>query len=383
MKTFRETSERIERPSVIDAGIALAIAVAGAVDVFGSDVYRPRGLWVFAVIGTAGTILWRRRAPVIVLAAVLLLQAVAHLDRAVDDPAFQFFAIFTACFSVGAYARLRSSIAALVAAIVFFAVFNLSRGADWGTAAFGGVLFWGAWGIGIALRYSEGRRREVEAQAIHLEFESAERTRMAIADERARIARELHDAVAHNVSVMVLQVGAVRRRLSDDQVSEREFLKGVEDAGREAVTELHRMLGLLRTDDSEAALAARPSLDRLGDLLEQVRNTGLVVDLTVEGDPRSLPAGIDVSAFRIVQEALTNVLKHARGATATVRVVYGVSELELEIVDTGGSGRRGEVGNGNGHGLIGMQERVALFGGSLRADQDPSGGFAVRARLPL
>lgn len=383
MKTFRETQARIERPSVIDAGIALAIAVAGAVDVFGSEVYRPQGLWIFAVVGTAGAILWRRRAPVIVLAAVLLLQAVAHLDRSVDDPAFQFLATFTACFSVGAYARLRSSIAALVVAIVFFAVFNLSRGADWGTAVFGGVLFWGAWAIGVALRYSEGRRRDVETKARHLELESAERTRVAIADERARIARELHDAVAHNVSVMVLQVGAVRRRLSDDQVSEREFLKGVEDAGREAVTELHRMLGLLRTDDSQAALAARPSLDRLDDLLEQVRSTGLVVDLTVQGDPRTLPAGIDVSAFRIVQEALTNVLKHAGGARATVRVVYGVSELELEIVDTGGSARRAEVGNGNGHGLIGMQERVALFGGTLRADHDPSGGFAVRARLPL
>ena len=372
-----------DRPSLVDALIALAIAVIGAADLLPSDIYRPEGQWVGAIVLTSGALLFRRRAPVIVLAVVLLLQATVHTEQASDDPAFQFLATFVASFSVGAHVRLAASAASLAGAVVFFAVYNLSRGADWESAIFGGVLFWTAWTIGVALRLSEQRKREVETRALQLESEGEERVRTAVVDERARIARELHDAVAHSVSVMVLQVGAVRRRLRDDQRSEREMLTGVEQTGREAVTELQRMLGLLRQEDPDAGLAARPSLARLDELVEQVQATGLQVELHVDGEPHPLPAGIDVSAFRIVQEALTNVLKHSGRARAVVHVRYLTTEIELEVVDNGRGRSTGGADKEPGHGLVGMRERVALFGGRLEAEAMSTGGFAVRARLPL
>lgn len=373
-----------DRPSLVDALIALAIATTGVVDLMQSDIYRPAGRWVGAVLLTSAALLFRRRAPAVVLAVVLVLQAAVHTGGASDDPAFQFLATFAACFSVGAHARRPISAASIAGAVVFFAVYNISRGADWESAIFGGVLFWAAWTIGLALQLSEQRKREVEARALQLESEGAERARAAVADERARIARELHDAVAHSVSVMVLQVGAVRRRLRAEQHPESDMLKGVEQIGRDAVTELQRMLGLLRQEErGESALAARPSLARLEELIEQVRTTGLPVELRVEGDPQPLPAGVDVSAYRIVQEALTNVLKHADQGQATVHVRYKPTEIELEVVDSGRGQADGGVVTGQGHGLIGMRERVALFGGRLEAGAMSTGGFAVRARLPL
>lgn len=372
-----------DSPGLVDALIALAIAVTGTVDLAQSNIYRPVGQWVGALLLTSGALLFRRRAPVIVLAAVLLLQATVHTGEAADDPAFQFLATFLACFSVGAHVRLRVSVASIAGAVVFFAVYNLSRGADWESAVFGGVLFWMAWTIGLSLHFSQQRKEEAETRAVQLESEGAERVRAAVADERARIARELHDAVAHSVSVMVLQVGAVRRRLRDEQDSEREMLTRVEQTGREAVTELQRMLGLLRREEPDAGLAARPSLARLDELIEQVETAGLPVELRVDGEPHPLPTGVDVSAYRIVQEALTNVLKHAGRARAAVHVRYHPTEVELEVIDDGRGRSDGGEDQGLGHGLVGMRERVALFGGRLETGAMPTGGFAVRARLPV
>jgi signal transduction histidine kinase len=204
--------------------------------------------------------------------------------------------------------------------------------------------------------------------------------REAVVEERARIARELHDVIAHNVSMMVVQAGAERRVLEEDEGSTHEVLATVEQIGRDALTEMRRLVGMLRNDTADP-LAPQPGIDDLAVLVTQVHEAGLPVELSVEGEPRKLPAGIELSAYRIVQEALTNALKHAGDAHATVRVRYGVDSLELEIADDG-AGQAAATVEG-GHGLVGMRERVALYGGRFDAGRRPSGGFAVRVLLPI
>ena len=204
--------------------------------------------------------------------------------------------------------------------------------------------------------------------------------REAVVEERARIARELHDAIAHNVSMMVVQAGAERRVLAGEQESTREVLETIEHIGRGALTEMRRLVGMLRSDAPDP-LVPQPRLDDLQTLVAQVREAGLPVELAIEGEPRPLPVGIELSAYRIVQEALTNALKHAGDARATVSVRYGPDTIELEIVDDGG-GAPAPVAGG-GHGLAGMRERVALYGGRFDAGRAPAGGFAVRVLLPV
>jgi len=205
--------------------------------------------------------------------------------------------------------------------------------------------------------------------------------REAVVEERARIARELHDVIAHHVSMIVLQAGAERRVLDDGNASTREVLETVERTGRSALTEMRRLLGMLRADASEP-LAPQPGLTDVPMLVMQLREAGLPVELQVDGEPRELPVGIDLSAYRIVQEALTNALKHAGKASASVNIRYGSESLELEIADDGTGTATTPVASG-GHGLVGMRERVALYGGRLDAGKRPNGGFAVRVLLPI
>jgi signal transduction histidine kinase len=204
--------------------------------------------------------------------------------------------------------------------------------------------------------------------------------REAVVEERARIARELHDAIAHNVSMIVVQAGAERRVLDGQADSTREVLQTIEQIGRAALTEMRRLVGMLRTDDGDP-LAPQPSLADLPRLAAQVSEAGLPVELAVEGERRELPVGIELSAYRIVQEALTNALKHAGDAHAAVRVRYGADQLELEVVDDG-AGAPATV-TGGGHGLAGMRERVALYGGRLDAGRRGERGFTVRVVLPI
>ena len=204
--------------------------------------------------------------------------------------------------------------------------------------------------------------------------------REAVVDERARIARELHDAVAHNVSMIVIQAGAERRVLDGQSGSTYEVLQTIEHIGRGALTEMRRLVGMLRSDSADP-LAPQPGLADLSTLVRQISDAGLPVALRIDGERRALPVGIELSAYRIVQEALTNALKHAGEAHASVRVRYGPDSLELEIVDDG-AGSPALAGSG-GHGLVGMRERVALYGGRLDAGRRPSGGFVVSVLLPI
>jgi signal transduction histidine kinase len=222
----------------------------------------------------------------------------------------------------------------------------------------------------------------LQERATVLERERDEHTRRALQQERSRIARELHDVIGHSISVMGLQAGAVRSVLPPDREREREALLAVERVGREAVGEMRRLIGLLRTEEDEPA-APTASLARLETLAAESRAAGQDLTLTVEGDVEHLPAGVDLAGYRIVQEALTNALKHAPGARVTARVRVGDRVLEVEVVDEGSS-VPAAAGNGHvGHGLLGMRERALLYGGEVTAAPQPGGGFRVHARLPV
>jgi signal transduction histidine kinase len=224
--------------------------------------------------------------------------------------------------------------------------------------------------------------QSLRARTAEIEQEREERLRIAAAEERSRIARELHDVVAHSVSVMVVQSQAAQRVLVDDVDATRDALRSIETTGRQALTELRRLLGLLREAEGGPSLAPQPSLQYLDELLAQIRDAGLPVELTVEGTPTALPQGVDLSAYRIVQEGLTNTLKHAEADRVSVLVRYAPAVLEIEISDDG-RGASQATGNGVGHGLVGMRERVALYGGELCAGTGDDGGYVLRARLPL
>jgi signal transduction histidine kinase len=252
-----------------------------------------------------------------------------------------------------------------------------------------------AWVAGYALReraeqaeaaemratLAERDREAAEMRATLAEREREAAARIAVAEERTRIARELHDIVAHAVSVMVLQIGAIRHKLSAETLEEdADALTRVEQAGRTALVEMRRLLGAMRRDGDGIELAPQPGLDGLESLLEDVRRAGLPVQLHVDGEPFPLPRAIDLSAYRIVQEGLTNALKHARASHADVTLRYRPDELELQVLDNGA----GTVTtNGLGHGLIGIRERVKIYGGEMNVGAAPAGGFILTARLPV
>jgi signal transduction histidine kinase len=224
--------------------------------------------------------------------------------------------------------------------------------------------------------------RELREKAARLEREQQESAKLAVAEERARIAREIHDVVAHNLSVMVVQSSAARRMIDRNPERANEALVSVEHTGREALAEMRRMLDMLRGDDEEVALAPQPSIDELDALLDRAREAGLDVNLEVEGERRRVQSSVDLSCFRIVQEALSNTIKHADAEHAHVRLRYGSAEVEVDVTDDGRGVRPQSNGHG-GHGLVGMRERVAMLGGRLEAGYRADGGFEVRATLPL
>jgi signal transduction histidine kinase len=237
-----------------------------------------------------------------------------------------------------------------------------------------------AWVAGYALRERAEQAEAAEMRATLAEREREAAARIAVAEERARIARELHDIVAHAVSVMVLQVGAIRHKLPEALEEDRDALQRVEQAGRTALAEMRRLLGAMRRDGDGVELGPQPGLDGLDALLEDVGRAGLPVRMHVDGDRFPLPRAIDLSAYRIVQEGLTNALKHARASHADVTVRYRPDELEVEVVDDGAGPA---TSDGLGHGLIGIRERVKIYGGEMTAGTAPAGGFALSARLPL
>jgi signal transduction histidine kinase len=239
-----------------------------------------------------------------------------------------------------------------------------------------------AWFAGLAVRTRVEQAEVAESHATQAEQERDAVTRVAVAEERVRIARELHDIVAHSVSVMVLQVGAVRHQLPDAMTEDRDALMAVERAGRGALTEMRRLLSVMRRDGDGVDLAPQPGLDGLDSLIKEIGRAGLPVELRFAGERFPLPPGIDLSAYRIVQEGLTNALKHARASHAEVTVRYAPDEVGIQVRDDGTGGTPSD-GYGHGHGLIGIRERVRLYGGEMTAGTTNGGGFTLSTRLPL
>jgi len=325
-----------------------------------------------------GLLVLRRRAPLVALALMLPI----GIAQTSYGEASAFFSGFVPVVLVVSSAAMRAprrwSLAAAAWAlgglVVIIAIApDLTMTNE---LSFSGPIIVLAWALGRYLRARDQRTHRAETQAATL----AAASERVLEEERARIARELHDVIAHSVSVMVVQAGAARTLLTDDTEAAREALLAVERSGRQALEEMRRLLGILRRDQRDAELLPQPSLAAAHLLVDQVRATGLPVALDIEGSPRPLAPGVDLSAYRILQEALTNIVKHANASSASVRLRFGTTAVEVEVEDDG----RGRAQNGNGgHGLIGMRERVELYGGEIETGPREGGGFRVRARLPV
>ena len=359
-----------------DALLAALIAGLGLLQaLLDNDLSREQAVANVAVAAALGVALsFRRRIPLLLLAlmfAALLAEPLA--GEAGGGEVFGLFVLVTVYTAAAHTDGWRTWLAAiLTGALGLGAAITDPEPLNVGAVIFFGLLFGVPWGVGRVVR----RRRLRELQ---LEQEKAA-AEAAIIDERTRIARELHDVVAHAISVIVLQARGGRKLLDEEPAEARQALDAIEHTAAQALGEMRRLLGLLRESDEELALAPQPTLALLDDLVARVRAAGLPVELTIEGTPGELPPGIDLSAYRIVQEALTNALKHAGPAAARVTVRYGDGELDLEVSDNGAGGSGN--GDGSGQGLTGIRERVAVFGGDVTAGIEPDGGYAIRARLP-
>jgi signal transduction histidine kinase len=380
----------LRRPPRTDLLIAAAVTLIAQIETWSANGLDPRPAYAVAALAMTVALACRRAAPIAVAAWVFVpLMGMAAAGERVNST-YVMLVLLVAFYSVGAYCERRRAVSGLVTGLVLLAfvlvIENLAVSEADGAAGAGDFVFIAAivgvvWALAVTVRERSQRAGELEERADRLERERAEEARMAVAQERARIARELHDVVAHSVSVIAVQTGSIRRRLRHERPAEAAELTTIEETARQALAEMRRMLGLLRTDDDDLALTPQPGIDQVAPLVEQVRETGLDVELEVQGNRRPLPPGVDLAAYRIVQEALTNVLKHAGPARAQIDVRFGERELELVISDDGcGSG---DDHNGGGHGLVGMRERVSLYGGALQTGPADEGGFSVRARLPI
>jgi signal transduction histidine kinase len=348
---------------------------------------HPKALGVALGLLSTVPVAWRARRPLTAFAIVLFANGACIYAAVPNGAAFQpFVALTLTAYSVGSRAEGRRALwvppVLLLASVPVFVAARL-HGQDSGNIIPSLVWLVAAWAVGRVVRSWRHKNAALEAANRELEEQRELQAQAAVAVERGRIARELHDVVAHNVSMIVVQAGAAARVLHGEQPDVRNALEVIAASGRETVDEMRMLLGVLRSDDGPAALKPQPGLADLEQLVSGVREAGLPVTLRIEGAPRPLPPTLDLSAFRIVQEALTNTLRHAGPARAEVTVRYEDGLVTLEIADTGHGPDGGPItGRGTGHGLVGMRERAAMLGGELEAARADSGGFTVRARLP-
>ncbi|MFE7110973.1 sensor histidine kinase [Streptomyces sp. NPDC057575] len=362
-------------------------------------VPRPSGLGGMAFMVTlaaiaSGALALRRRYPL----AVLCIVTAATLATPQSVLRLTFYAFVIAVYSAAVYSPYRvATLAALPVSVVLVGTAGNSVTPIVPNEYIALLILAPMAVAAVGLRTWKLRTDEGRSRLSALEHEQAEALRRAVEHERARIARELHDVVTHNVSVMVIQAGAARTIMKTSPEQAAEALLAVEAGGRAAMTELRHVMGLLTMADEDgdeepdagadlagtaAELTPQPGLDQLETLVGRVRDTGLPVHLTVTGLPRSLPPGLELAAYRVVQEALTNTVKHASGATAAVTVEYGPEQLRVEVTDAGG--HPGEGANaGSGRGLIGLRERLAVYDGTLNTGRRLTGGYRVEALIPL
>ena len=366
------------------AAVLLVFVEAGVLVKHGAGSGTP---WTVAVLGVVALVplAWRHQAPVLVWAVsgvATLAAMVAH-----GSPGLLALGPLIALYTVATDCPRRVSLMAgavsLVGVTLGVAAVRTSK-SPWVAFVFPLVVIAAAWLIGDNLRVRRVYVAELEAKAARAEAEREAEASRAAAQERGRIARELHDVVAHHVSVIAVQAGAARMNADGDVPPETlEGLAAVEAIARQTLTELRQLLGVLRHDGEPPSLTPQPGLDQLDRLVADVRHAGLPVEMAIEGERIPIPPGVDLSAYRIIQEALTNVLKHEGPVPTKVIVRFCPHDLELEVADEGGSVPASPQANGHGHGLVGMRERVAMFGGSFEAAPRPEGGFMVAARIPL
>jgi signal transduction histidine kinase len=386
-QSIRDTlgSARVRRGA--DIGLAVGLALLALVDLaLSSDAtsWGGRGpLQVCLALGCTLPLAWRVRYPI---ATVVVITAAGGLLVAVAAPHQAPFEVFIgsvlASYSISAHTaggRRWLGLGLMFGVGLPFMVAADSNGMASGNALAPIAWLTGAWAVGAIIRGRRLRTAELELLTAELAQQRDLQAQAAVAVERGRIARELHDVVAHNVSMMVVQAGAADRVLEGDQPDVRRALAAIAGTGRETVDEMRLLLGVVRSDEGDG-LSPQPGLADLDQLVSNVRSAGLHVDLRVEGERSPLSPGVDLSAYRIVQEALTNVLKHTETARVEVTVRYANDAVQVEVCD---DGRPREPTAGGGNGLIGMRERVAMLGGEFRAGARRDGGFAVFARLPI
>jgi signal transduction histidine kinase len=365
----------------LDVALAAVLTIVMVLEVWVEHLH-PEAPSAALAVAAGASLAWRRSYPILV-ALVFVSTAVAQaaLGMSMHSAVSPVVGVLVVSWAIGAYEERRRAVLGLTLLVcgVWLSIgVDVLRGTDhyegtdipWiGTL----VLLPGVLGMLFGARTRTLRAAEARTRELELE------QREAVAAERARIARELHDVIAHSVSVMTVQAGAAEEMLSRDPVRAVEPVQAIQQTGRQALVEMKRLVGVLREGDEEVGLAPQPGLGDLDRLLEQLRRAGQRIELRIEGEPRMLPPGVELSAYRVVQEALTNALKHAGGAPAVVTIRYGERELALEVTDEGRAG----PARGGGHGLAGMRERIGIFGGTFDAGPRESGGFAVRVLLPL
>jgi signal transduction histidine kinase len=371
---------------VLDATVAVLLLVVTVIPLATRSLVagqRPSDIWAYLLaVALCVPFVFHRRFPVAaitVACCALVLYAVGRYNAYPGLPIF----VLVAGVSLHSTRRRALLAAGLAAVALSVAVWlqpeRVATASTWVASLLAVAVAW-LWGEN--LRNRRARWAAMEERARRLEAEREERDRQAVTDERLRIARELHDVVAHSMSVIAVQSGVANHVIDSRPAQARQALATIEATSRSALVELRRLLGVLRQgDDPVASLEPNPGMAEIGRLADQIRSAGVEVELKVEGEPGDLPPGVDLSAFRIAQEGLTNVLKHG-GGVARVLVRYSPGAVAVEIADDGRAGTDGAPAEGTGHGLIGMRERVAVFGGQLTAGPVPGGGYQMSARLP-
>jgi len=368
----------------LDRIVAVGLVVLAQIELWiGNAISGPKGVIVPLSVLMPAAVAVRRRWPLPIGALVMFANGLFWLVGGQSVSLALGVSWMCALYGVAVWTDTREFAIGL-AALVGSNVLAYLHGHDLkGTGEFTWIPALVMFLVRKVVRDRQLRADALAAHAALLERERELRTQEAVAEERARIARELHDLVAHNVSVMVVQAGAERHALPEDQASTREALSSIEQSGRQALTEARRLLGMLRKNGEHEELAPQPSIDHLDFLVEQIERAGLPVKLDVEGEPVALPAGVDLCAYRVVQEGLTNALKHAGPARAEVLLRYTGGALDVRVRDDG-RGLAQPNGDGAGHGLIGMRERVALYGGDIHmGPRGDASGFEINAHIPL
>jgi signal transduction histidine kinase len=401
----KQTQALVRRfPLAADTALAIALAVAALVSLAAtydelpatdlSFSHRFTLAVVASMLALTLPLAWRRRFPFSVAIVVVIAFLIARIVVHVPEANVSLLAAWLMIYSVAVHGqrRFRTSVLALCYSAI---VVELVREIFFASYA-GGPLLASVfsllynmfvialpWLLGAAIWSLRDRQHKLAAQTVELQTEREENARQAVFAERVRIARELHDVVAHHVSVIGVQAAGARRVMERQPAQAAEALSSIEASSRQAVVELHRLLGFLRRAGDVDELTPQPGLAQLADLIAEVGRAELTVDLTIEGEAKLLSPTLEVSAYRVIQEALTNTRKHSRATKASVRVEYGAVALEVEVIDDGPGRAVAPAGNSAGHGLIGMRERVALHGGHLRTGPRSDGGFAVNATFPL